>query len=209
MVIFLLSLSLFPVSSMAGVAALDLPTVNGPKGTTVTLPVTLTNGSGIGISGFNMDILYDSAVLATPTATLSTALSNAGFLLVSNAQVPGALRLGIIGIGVMSDGVAVNLSFAVSATAVPGTSTTLVNTVQAIDGVGNHVATTGTNGVINIIPAKPGDCDANGSVSIAEVQSAINMFLGLKPVAACVDVDGSSLVSISEVQKAINSFLGL
>jgi hypothetical protein len=56
---------------------------------------------------------------------------------------------------------------------------------------------------------KPGDCDGNGTVSIAEVQSAINMFLGLKPVQACVDLDNSGVVTISEVQKVINSFLGL
>ncbi len=54
-----------------------------------------------------------------------------------------------------------------------------------------------------------GDCDANGTVTIAEVQSAINMFLGLKTVEACMDVDSSGSVSIAEVQKVINSFLGL
>ena len=56
---------------------------------------------------------------------------------------------------------------------------------------------------------KPGDCDNSGTVTIAEVQSAINMFLGLKTVEACVDVDNSNGVSIAEVQKVINSFLGL
>ena len=56
---------------------------------------------------------------------------------------------------------------------------------------------------------KPGDCDASGTVTIAEVQSAVNMFLGLRPVLACVDMDGNGQVSISEVQKVINAFLGL
>ena len=56
---------------------------------------------------------------------------------------------------------------------------------------------------------KAGDCDNNGTVTIAEVQSAINMFLGLKTVEVCVDLDSSSSVSIAEVQKVINSFLGL
>jgi PKD repeat protein len=56
---------------------------------------------------------------------------------------------------------------------------------------------------------KPGDCDNSGTVTIAEVQSAINMFLGLKAVAGCVDMSGDSSVSIAEVQKVINSFLGL
>lgn len=54
-----------------------------------------------------------------------------------------------------------------------------------------------------------GDCDFNGTVTIAEVQSAINMFLGLKPPAPCVDEDLSGSVNIAEVQKTINTFLGL
>ena len=57
--------------------------------------------------------------------------------------------------------------------------------------------------------SKPGDCDASGQVSIAEVQSAINMFLGLKVPEACVNLDANDSVSISEVQKVINGFLGL
>lgn len=56
---------------------------------------------------------------------------------------------------------------------------------------------------------KYGDCDNNGTTDIAEVQSAINMFLGLKAAQACVDRDGTAGVSIAEVQKVINSFLGL
>jgi hypothetical protein len=63
-------------------------------------------------------------------------------------------------------------------------------------------ATTGT-------AAKPGDCDGNGTVTITEVQGAINMFLGLKSAEICVDIDKQNGVSISEVQKVINSFLGL
>jgi photosystem II stability/assembly factor-like uncharacterized protein len=61
----------------------------------------------------------------------------------------------------------------------------------------------------SVMVNKPGDCDGNGTVTIAEVQSAINMFLGLKPVQACVDLDNSGVVTISEVQKVINAFLGL
>ena len=59
------------------------------------------------------------------------------------------------------------------------------------------------------VTSKAGDCDSSGTVTIAEVQSAINMFLGLKTVEACVDIDNNSNVSIAEVQKVINSFLGL
>jgi hypothetical protein len=54
-----------------------------------------------------------------------------------------------------------------------------------------------------------GDCDGNGTVTISEVQSSINMFLGLQQPALCVDEDKSGSVSIAEVQKTINTFLGL
>jgi hypothetical protein len=43
-----------------------------------------------------------------------------------------------------------------------------------------------------------GDCDNSGTVTIYEVQSSINMFLGLKQIASCVDEDSSGSVSITE-----------
>ena len=52
-----------------------------------------------------------------------------------------------------------------------------------------------------------GDCNGDGTVTIAEIQSAINMFLGLTiPPTPCVDEDRSGSVSIAEVQKTINTF---
>ncbi len=54
-----------------------------------------------------------------------------------------------------------------------------------------------------------GDCNGDGTVTIAEVQSAINMFLGITQSLPCVDDDNSANVSIAEVQKTINTFLGL
>ena len=55
---------------------------------------------------------------------------------------------------------------------------------------------------------KPGDCDNSGTITIDEVQGAINMYLGLKTPAACVDLNNNG-VSIDEVQKVINGYLGL
>ena len=98
----------------------------------------------------------------------------------------------------------------------PTGATTL--TVQAAGYTGKTLNLTLTPGdalttTVYLTPSgsstKPGDCDDDGSVSISEVQSAINMFLGLKSAEACVNTDGVAGVSISEVQKVINSFLGL
>ena len=55
----------------------------------------------------------------------------------------------------------------------------------------------------------PGDCNGDGSVSIGEVQKAINMFLGAIPPDCGVDCNGNGQVSIGELQKVINGFLEL
>ena len=91
-------------------------------------------------------------------------------------------------------------------------STSYSYTVAACDASGNCSAVSSpasATTTANTIPTKPGDCDNSGTVTIAEVQSGINMFLGLKAAEACVDQDGVGGVSIAEVQKVINSFLGL
>ncbi len=58
-------------------------------------------------------------------------------------------------------------------------------------------------------PDLPGDCDGNGTVTIGEVQRAINMFLGAEPIGCGVDVNSNGSVSIGEVQQVINAFLGV
>ena len=93
-------------------------------------------------------------------------------------------------------------------TAIPVNSRMTIN-YFAVDLVGNQEAVKQAIYTISLLPAVPGDCDKNATVSIAEVQSAINMFLGLKTAESCVNIDGVGGVTIAEVQKVINSFLGL
>jgi PKD repeat protein/Leucine-rich repeat (LRR) protein len=64
-------------------------------------------------------------------------------------------------------------------------------------------------GLVEVSPAIPGDCDGSGTVSIGEVQKAINMFLEIIPPNCGVDCNGDGTVSIGEVQKVIIGFLGL
>lgn len=54
----------------------------------------------------------------------------------------------------------------------------------------------------------PGDCNGDWTVSIGEVQRAVNMFLETEPPSCGVDAGGDGNVSIGEVQKVINCFLG-
>jgi hypothetical protein len=98
--------------------------------------------------------------------------------------------------------------------AAPGATTLMVHADGYTDKSINVTLTPGKalTASVYLTPAattKAGDCDSSGTVTIAEVQSAINMFLGLNPVLSCVNVDGVGGVTIAEVQKVINSFLGL
>lgn len=73
-------------------------------------------------------------------------------------------------------------------------------------------ATCVKTGTIAVFPPGgdiPGDCDQDGGVSIGEVQRAINMFLGIEPVACGADCNGDGAISIGEVQRVILVFLGI
>jgi len=54
---------------------------------------------------------------------------------------------------------------------------------------------------------KTGDCDGDGKVSPAELQKAVNMYLGKSAAACNVDVDRDGKVSLDELQRAVNATL--
>jgi len=64
-------------------------------------------------------------------------------------------------------------------------------------------------GTIHVFQPIPGDCDGDRTVTIGEVQKAINMFLAVTDPACRVDADADGFVSIGEVQGVINGFLGV
>ena len=195
-------------------ANIDLGTVSGVKGSTVTIPVTLTNVTGTDIAGIRVDISYDPNLLDNPTATIGVSGTAAGKT-VSASKPTGTT--GIYRVGVFStdfnyfatpipNGIIANITFTINAAAAPG-SITLTNTPTASNPAADPVIVTGKNGAVNVI-IKPGDCDNDGDVSITELQSAIIMFLGLKQPTTCVDTNGDLDVSITELQKTIIGFLG-
>jgi hypothetical protein len=187
---------------------LDLSSASGAKGSTVTIPIILTNINGTSISAIGMDIGYDTAIFENPTCTIGAAGSVAGKSCSASTPSSGIFRIGIVGLNniVIGNGTVAYVTFTIKTTTSTG-STQLSNTPSASDPSGNAVIINGSNGTITII-TKAGDCDGDNMVSIAEVQSAINMYLGLKAVAACVDVNSNGKVTIDEVQKVINCYLG-
>lgn len=59
------------------------------------------------------------------------------------------------------------------------------------------------------LAVQPGDCSGDGSVTMTEVQGAINMHLGVTAALPCVDADSSGTVTIAELRNAVNGYLGL
>jgi hypothetical protein len=173
------------------------------------VPITLTNVSGINISAVGIDINYDTNVLDNCTCTTGSAGSAAGKSASCSTPSAGICRIAVAGLNnnVIGNGIVAYSNFPVKTTAPPGI-TPLTDIPSASDPGGNPVTVCGSNGSINVV-MKPGDCNGDNSCSIAEVQSAINMYLGLKAVEACVDVNNGGTVTIDEVQKVINCYLGI
>lgn len=55
----------------------------------------------------------------------------------------------------------------------------------------------------------PGDCDGNGTVTVAEVLRALNIALGRRPLSDCVaaDLNGDGRIVVSEILAAVNALL--
>ena len=133
--------------------------------------------------------------------TLSVTKSGTGTGTVTSST--GVINCGSTCSASITTGTSITLS------ATPNIGSSFAGWTGACSGTGTCTVTMDTAKSVTAAFSKPGDCDSSGTVTIAEVQSSINMFLGLKTVEACVDQDKSSIVSIAEVQSVINSFLGI
>ena len=191
-------------------ATVDLGSVSCLKGATITVPLTLTNVAGIDIATLGMDIEFDSVNLLNPVTTIGAAGTAASKAVNATSPATGVYRIGVLGLNAtpIGNGAMATVSFTCSATAPLG-AYTLINTPSASDVAGETVIVTGKNGTITVINTRPGDCNGDTTVSIAEVQGSINMYLGSKTIGCGVDTNGSNSISIAEVQKVINGYLGM
>ncbi len=195
-------------------ATLTVGTVSGIKGKSVVVPITLTNVDGTSLASVGTTIKFDATLLDSPSisdgvAATAAGKSTSGSLDPSDA---GAFTLLVYAFNTtaIGNGIVANVTFPIKPTATLGTTTITNFSANGSDttSASNPIMLSGVNGAIKII-TRPGDCDGSGVVSVAEVQSAINMYLKLKPVTGCVDMDGNNAVSVSEVQKTINAYLKL
>jgi PKD repeat protein len=182
---------------------------SGMPGSSVTLPISLV-GNGNTVCGTSNKVSYDSTKLTYVETTLGPAGQTAGKqVFVNQNPTTKVITIGVSGFNTtpIQDGIVAYLKFTVISGATGSPSVT--STCGLSDCAGIDISAVCNQGTVTIGPSKLGDCDGNGSVSIGEVQKAINMFLGTQAVGCGVDCNSSGTVSIGEVQKVINGFLGV
>jgi hypothetical protein len=192
------------------IPTISLGTGTGRRGDNVSVPVILSNVEGTDMSAISVDINYDTSVLENPSALTGPAGTAAGKTITTNTPSPGLLRVIIISTSnsIIGDGVVAYVSFGIKTGSVLG-DTVLTEIPTASNPGGQSVTVDGTDGSVTVTDYAAGDCNTDSTVSISEVQSAINMFLGINPVEGCVDTNGSTEVSIGELQRVINNHLGI
>lgn len=150
-----------------------------------------------GVAGIELIIAYDTPELHDPVVSQGAFI--AASFMQENTGIPGEIRVAILQISPISgSGEIISIQFAPS----PENGRISAVTAKLIDETFAALP-------VSVTIADSSLCQSGGAVTIADVQSAINMFLGLKAVELCVDRDYNGTVSIAEVQQVINSFLGL
>jgi len=190
-------------------STLTLGTASGRKGSTVTVPITLTNLPGDQIATVTIDIGYDATQLGTPSVLPGAAGTAAGKTLQGSITSAGVFRVGLFDTGnaVIGNGVVASVSFTVAPTDSIGASLALSSSPAASDPLGNAVPVSGAPGAVTVV-ALPGDCNGDNSLSPGEFTSAINSLMGRSPGSNCAGYYGGTTMSPGYFTKIINAFMG-
>jgi hypothetical protein len=200
-----------PVTTADAMPLLEIQSGSGTRAKDVTLPIVLTNIAETQLAAVTVDVGYDQQVFRNPRADIGPAGSTAKKTVASNEVSPGVFRITVFSTSnndPMGDGVIAYVTLSILSTALANASV-LTCLTGGSDPSGGMVTLEGRDGTVTILGNVVGDCNANGTVDIAEVQSAINMYLGILQVMECVDANGNGKVSIGEVQQTINNHLDI
>lgn len=162
----------------AHAATLAVGTVNGSVGTTLSLPVTLTPGSGQSVAAVQCDIAFPTTLALSSVAAGTTATA-AGKTLSSFSLGVGSLRVVIAGFNqtAIAAGTVATLNFAVAGNASGTLSVGLSNAVLASN-TGQSVAVTTVNGGVNVsvIAVHSADPNNDGKIALTELLRVIQFY---------------------------------
>lgn len=168
----------------SGSIKIETADVRGPNGATVTLPISLSQATGVAGDGMDISVLYDSSLL-TPLAVQKSILTSSFTL---NDNIPSAtgelnlLTMAAPGVSMTGKGKIFDVVFEVSNTAVLGSTgefsfshTQLFNSTMnplIVDFTDTSVLTVANEFIL-------GDVDGNGVVDEADVTLACDIAVGL------------------------------
>jgi PKD repeat protein len=194
--------------------ALSIGVASGDPGQTVSVPVVLSNATGLTGYGLVVGFPNDNALVALQSVSAGTLTS--GFEQEIHPG-PGFVELSMSAPRAVTanQGAIAVLTFKVAETAPPGTAFPVVVSEAELDGqYGDrfdwYTTVTKQNGAIYVgeSPAERSDVDGNGTVNAVDVQLVINEALDLFTGYDC-DINEDGDVNAIDVQLVINAALGL
>ncbi len=143
--------------AFSGTVTQQIGSASGSRGSNITIPVTLTGGTGI-VSATQLDILYPTAVLINPVCVKDARLTNHSLSTsfpVRPAAPTGKTRYRTVlsdvgGATTFADGQIFSCTFTINSTATPGTYTISGDKQRVSDGAGNALSSTFVNGSVTV-----------------------------------------------------------
>ncbi|MDW8256429.1 MAG: NF038122 family metalloprotease, partial [Acidobacteriota bacterium] len=203
-----------------GVArTLTVASVQGAAGSTVTIPITLSEGAGI--SALQFTLSFNSAILtpaANPVALGS--LVPSAFTVSANTATTGQITV-VISPPLTSplptfnsgSGTIVTLTFQVASGASPGaTSPLALSNISASDRNANSVGITAQNGTFTVLAVRRGDINQDGVINVQDLILLIRHLTGESPLTGAAlqaaDVNGDGQVNVQDVVRLIQHLTG-
>jgi hypothetical protein len=106
---------------------MSAPAITAASGGVITLPLSINNLAGTGVTSYQFDVEYDPKVISPAELAASiTGTLSSGLTVVSNSPMPGLLKVVVYGaVPAYGDGVHINLNFAVIARRAASTPITI------------------------------------------------------------------------------------
>jgi len=204
-------------------ASVVVGSASGRPGQQVSFAVTLET-SGLSVAGIQNDMALDLAVPLATTAegdpdcqvNPSIRKSSSVFALLPHGCAGAectTLRAMIFAVNnadpIPNGATLYSCKVNISPSAAPGSYPLNVSEVYAGDPSGAPLLATGVSGQVTVGQTCPGDCNANGQVTVDELVTGVAIALGNAPVEECpaFDANGDALLTIDELVQAVNNAL--
>jgi hypothetical protein len=198
---------------------LSVPGAQGAPGSTVTIPVMLSDGANV--SALQFTLSFNPAILTpAPNPVALGSLVPSGFTVNANTATAGQITV-VISPPVQTplpmfrsgSGSVVTIAFRVASGATPGaTSPLTLSNISASDRNANAVAIAAQNGTFTVLTVRRGDINQDGVINVQDLILLIRHLTGESPLSGAAlqaaDVNGDGQVNVQDVVRLIQHLTG-